>query len=136
MFETLLYGAILLVIGVVVLFGSEAGITAAFLIVLLAIVGLFIAFPVVGLILFVILIFAILIKSTKAKVTPEIEAETQKSNNAAGCIISLLGILLMLPGGFAIFIALVLNDHVMLAAIAWIASILIGYNLMHYGSDD
>ncbi len=137
MFEMFLYGGILLVMAAAFLFGGEAGTTVGVLLVIFAIVVALIKFPGLAIILVGILVVVLITSAIRRRLNVGLDGLPQEEtdSNAIGCLRLILGGLLALPGGIAVFITMVMNDFKILAALAWIACLLGGLKIMGIGSD-
>ena len=135
MFEMFFYGSILLVLCVVFLFGTDAGFTVGFLIILLTIIILLIKIPRLALILIVILIALLIVRAIRRNLNTGSDGNVKKykGGEAEGCLIAGLGMLLMLPGAIAVFVVLVLKDFVFLAGVAALACMFVGWRIMELG---
>ena len=130
MLEAFLLVLFVLFVGTAVLFGGEAALTVTFIAILIAVVALFAKFPGEAFVIFSILIIIGIIlvalnKNPKSKV-----------KSAGGCLLGIIGGLVMLPGAIAAFFVITLNGSEILGVLAAFACMILGYLLIKIASDD
>lgn len=130
--EVVLYSIVFIVLLVTVFIGGDAGLTVGLFLLICCMAGVLIKFPNFTFALIVILIIALILREIIRSRKKE-DGKEASDGGGLGCLISIIGVIIMVPGSFAVFYVLLMNDSVIMTILGTAGCAFLGYQIIKMG---